>query len=246
MSIWKSRGFLEVGGRGHLCFDAVVAEVAQTAYVGVGEGRAFVTESVFIDFYAHALVGVSEWHACQGAAVHLLDREKVVVDWAGFEDMFIHNDATKHIFCHEETLVHQLRAWKENILKKLEITVITMRHIAAQHAYLTFRCHYPVAVSADDFPDIWIFLVRHYAGACGEGVREFDETIVGTHIHTAVRSKLVESQCNGSDCRCNCPFSLAAAQLRSDTVVIQTGEAQQVGCHLPVKRKRTAISGSGT
>ena len=131
MSIWKSRGFLEVGGRGHLCFDALVTEVAQTAYVGVGEGRAFVAESAFIDFYAHALVGVSEWHACQSAAVHLLDREKVVVDWAGFEYMLIHNDAPKHIFCHEETLVHQLQTWEENVLKKLEITVIAMRHIAA-------------------------------------------------------------------------------------------------------------------
>ena len=131
MSIWNSRGFLEVGGRGHLCFDAVVAEVAQTAYVGVGEGRAFVAESAFIDFNPHALVGVSEWHACQSAAVHLLDREKVVVDWAGFEYMLIHNDAPKHIFCHEETLVHQLQTWEENVLKKLEITVIAMRHIAA-------------------------------------------------------------------------------------------------------------------
>ena len=163
MSIWKSRGFLEVGGRGHLRFDAVVAEVAQTAYVGVGEGRAFVAESAFIDFYANALVGVSERHACQSAAVHFLDREKVVVDWAGFEYMLIHNDAPKHIFCHEETLVHQLKAWEENVLKKLEITVIAMRHIATQHAYLTFRCHYPVAVPTDDFPDIGILLVRHYA-----------------------------------------------------------------------------------
>ena len=131
MSIWKSRGFLEVGGRGHLCFDAVVAEVAQTAYVGVGEGRAFVAESAFIDFYAHALVGISERHAGQSAAVHLLDRKKVVVDWAGFEDMLIHNDAPKHIFSHEQTLVHQLKTWEENVLKKLEITVIAMRHIAA-------------------------------------------------------------------------------------------------------------------
>ena len=131
MSIWKCRGFLEVGGRGHFCFDAVVAEVAQTAYVGVGEGRAFVAESAFIDFYAHALVGVSKWHSGQSAAVHLLDREQVVVDWAGFEDMLIHNDAPKHIFSHEETLVHQLQTWEENVLKKLEITVIAMRHIAA-------------------------------------------------------------------------------------------------------------------
>lgn len=131
MSIWKSRGFLEVGGRGHLCFDALVTEVAQTAYVGVGEGRAFVAESAFIDFYAHALVGVSERYACQSAAVHLLYREQVVVDWAGFEDVFIHNDAPKHIFSHEQTLVHQLKTWEENVLKKLEITVIAMRHIAA-------------------------------------------------------------------------------------------------------------------
>ncbi len=131
MSIWKSRGFLEVGGRGHLCFDAVVAEVAQTAYVGVGEGRAFVTESVFIDFYAHAFVGVSERHSGQGAAVYLLDREKVVVDWVGFKYMLIHNDAPKHIFSHEQTLVHQLKTWEENVLKELEITVIAMRHIAA-------------------------------------------------------------------------------------------------------------------
>ena len=131
MSIWKSRGFLEVGGRGHLCFDALVTEVAQTAYVGVGEGRAFVAESAFIDFYAHDFVGVSERYACQSAAVHLLYREQVVVDWAGFEDVFIHNDAPKHIFSHEQTLVHQLKTWEENVLKKLEITVIAMRHIAA-------------------------------------------------------------------------------------------------------------------
>ena len=32
---------------------------------------------------------------------------------------------------HEETLVHQLQTWEENVLKKLEITVIAMRHIAA-------------------------------------------------------------------------------------------------------------------
>ena len=64
---------------------------------------------------------------------------------------------------HEETLVHQLQTWEENVLKKLEITVIAMRHIATQHAYLTFRCHYPVAVPTDDFPDIGILLVRHYA-----------------------------------------------------------------------------------
>ena len=99
--------------------------------MGVGEGRAFVAESAFIDFYAHALVGISERHAGQSAAVHLLDRKKVVVDWAGFEDMLIHNDAPKHIFSHEQTLVHQLKTWEENVLKKLEITVIAMRHIAA-------------------------------------------------------------------------------------------------------------------
>ena len=131
--------------------------------MGVGEGRAFVTESVFIDFYAHAFVGVSERHSGQGAAVYLLDHEKVVVDWVGFKYILIHNDAPKHEFCHEDTLVHQLQTWEENVLKKLEITVIAMRHIAAQHAYLTFRCHYPVAVSTDDFPDIGILLVRHYA-----------------------------------------------------------------------------------
>ena len=32
---------------------------------------------------------------------------------------------------HEETLVHQLKTWEENVLKELEITVIAMRHIAA-------------------------------------------------------------------------------------------------------------------
>ena len=88
--------------------------------------------------------------------------------------------------------------------------------------------------------------MRHDAGACSEGIREFDKSVIWTHIHTAVRSELVESQCNGSDCGCDGPFCLSTAQLGGNAVVIQTGEAQKVGCHLPVQRERTAISGSGT
>ena len=111
--------------------------------MGVGEGRslqvslvgtsvrAFVAESAFVDFYAHAFVCISERHSRKGAAVHLLYGEKVVIDCAGFEDMLVHNDVLKHVFCHEKTLVHQFQTWEQDVLQELEITVIAVRHIAA-------------------------------------------------------------------------------------------------------------------
>ena len=45
--------------------------------------------------------------------------------------MLVHNDVFEHIFCHEQTFVHQFQTWEQDVLKKLEITVIAVRHIAA-------------------------------------------------------------------------------------------------------------------
>ena len=106
----------------------------------------------------------------------------------------------KHVISHIKAFVHQLEGREEDVLEELELSMIAMRHIAAEHGDLVFRRHDPVAVTAHDLPDVRILLVRHDAGSGGEFVRELDEPVIRTHVHAAVGRKLVERQGDSSHC----------------------------------------------
>ena len=95
---------------------------------------------------------------------------------------------------HEETFVHEFEGREEDVLEKLELAMVAVGHIAAEHGDLAFCRHDSVAVSSHDLPYVGILLVRHDAGTCRELIRESDEAVVRTHVHAAVGSKLVECQ----------------------------------------------------
>ena len=143
----------------------------------------------------------------------------------------------EHIVCHHEALVHQLESREQNVFEKLELAMISMRHVAAQHAYLVFCRHYPVTVATHDFPYIRILLMRHDAGSCSEFVRKLDESVIRTHIHAAVGSKLVECQCYSTHSRSHGTLGFSTAELCCHYIVIKTGEFKQFGSHLSVERE---------
>ena len=89
-----------------------------------------------------------------------------------FQDMFVHPDIVKHIYCHAQTAVHQFELREQDILEKLEIPVVAVRHIAAQHCDFRLCSHDSVAVPSHDLPYVRILFVRHDAGACSQLVRE--------------------------------------------------------------------------
>lgn len=200
-----------------------------------------VAEAAFVHLNSDASVGIPERHSLKGPSVYLLDGEEVVVD-SRFQDVRADLNVLKHIPGHLQTIVHQFEGWEKDVLEQLEITVVAVREIAAEQVDFVLRPENPVAVPPDYFPDIRIFLVRHYAGAGRQFVRKFYESEIRTHVEAAVRSQLVEGQCNGTHCRGNRPLASSPAQLCCNGIVIHRTESEQVRSHLSVKRKGTSIA----
>ena len=98
--------------------------------------RSLVAETALVHFDAHCLVGVAERHTVEGAAVDFLDGKEVVI-YRGVEDAFLHGDMLEHIICHQEAFVHKLKGREENVLEELELAVVAVRHIAAEHRDLS-------------------------------------------------------------------------------------------------------------
>ena len=92
----------------------------------------------------------------------------------------------EHIRGHLQTLVSVFQSRKNHLLEQLPVPVVSVNGVAAHHSHGILGRQYHIAAAADDFPNVRILLVRHYAGACSELVREFDEPEIGTHIGYAV------------------------------------------------------------
>ena len=233
----------EVGGRGHLGGDAFGGEVADAAGVGVAEG-AVCLEGAGADFLADGFVGVAEGGAGEDPSVDLLDSEQAVVE-RRVHDVRVDGDVPEHIDGHVQAAVQQAQGREEDVLEQLEVAVVAVGHVAAQHGRLGPAGHDAVAVAADDFPDIWILLVGHDAGAGGEFGREGDESEIGAHVQAAVGGEFIEGKGNGTHGGGYCQFCPSAAHLGGDGIIAHAAEAQQAGGHLPVEGKGTAVAGRG-
>ena len=62
-----------------------------------------IAESSFIDLDTYGPVSVAERHSVEGAAVHFLYCEEIVV-YRCIEDSFLDNDVLKHVVCHHEAV----------------------------------------------------------------------------------------------------------------------------------------------
>ena len=115
--------------------------------------------------------------------------------------------------------------------------MVSVRHVAAEHADLRFSRHDPVAVSSHDFPYVRILLMRHDARSGCEFVRELDESVVRAHVHAAVGCEFVECQCYGAHCGSYGALGLSTAQLGCNDIIVKTSETEKVSCHLTVQRE---------
>ncbi len=154
-------------------------------------------ETPFVHLNSHATVSISERHSVERAPVHFFHGEKMLIQ-RRVKDVLFDYDVLQHIVCHEQTLVHQFEGREKYVLEQLEITVIPVRHVAAQQADFIFSGHYPVAIATHYLPYVRVLLMWHDAGACGKLIREFYETIIRTHIHAAVCREFVERERYGS------------------------------------------------
>ena len=160
-----------------------------------------IAESSFIDLDTYGPVSVAERHSVKGAAVNLLYCKEIVV-YRSVEDSCLYDYVLEHVVCHHQALMHELKGREEDVLQELELAVVAVRHVAAEHADLVLCGHDPVAVAPHDFPYVRILLMRHDARSGGKLVRELDEAVIRAHVHAAVCGELVECQCYRSHCRC--------------------------------------------
>ena len=123
---------------------AEIAEASDGSVIEIGRCKlavclfcsTLISESSFIHFNSYCLVGVAERHTVEGAAVDFLDGKEVVI-YRGVEDAFLHGDMLEHIICHIEAFVHKFKGKEEYVLHELELSVVSMRHIAAEHRDLS-------------------------------------------------------------------------------------------------------------
>ena len=131
-------------------------------------------ELPFLYLHAHLAVRVTERDALSHAAVDFLDTEGELVARVGHQVL-----GHSHILYGElgyiQTVVHLLEHRNEHFLDQLHVPEIARREVRAYQADGAGDAVDAVAVRTDEFEHIRILLVRHDAGACGEGVREFHE-----------------------------------------------------------------------
>ena len=153
-------------------------------------------ESALVYLNSNFPVSVAEGFSLEGPAVDLFDREDIIVQGL-IQDTLPDLDVPEHIVGHSEAAVGQLQGGEEDVLEELEIAVVTVLEIAAEHGNGVFRRHDPDALPAHDFPYVRILLVGHDAGTRSQFVRETDEAEVGAHVEAAVCGETVEGQRNG-------------------------------------------------
>ena len=149
----------------------VVAEVAETSYVGMSEVGGLqrcriapgVFEAALVDLRPDLSVGLAERGAGESPAVDLLDSEEVgvqrVVQYVGVD-----LDVGQHVVCHLQAVVHQLQGREEYVLEQLVVTVVAVGQVAAEHGDLVLGGEYAVAFAAHHLPDVGVLLVRHGGG----------------------------------------------------------------------------------
>ena len=138
-----------------------------------------------IDFLAYRFIGVSERDACKHPAIDFLHCEHLVVK-RGIQYVPVDPDIAEHISGHFQTIVHQIEGGEQYVFEKLEVTVVAVRHIAANQGDFIFAGYDSVAVAPYDLPYVRILFMRHDAGACSKLVGKGDEAVVGAHIHRTV------------------------------------------------------------
>ena len=154
-------------------------------------------DTALIDFDADTFVGVAERHPAKSPSVDFFHSEEIVI-YRCIKNVVLYDYMLKHVVSHHETFMHEFKGREQNVFQKLELPVVSMRHVAAKHAYLIFYRHDTVAVSSHYLPYVRILLVRHYAGAGGEFVRELYEAVIRAHVHAAVCCEFIDCQCNRS------------------------------------------------
>ena len=91
-----------------------------------------IAETTLVHFDADRLISVAERHSVEGTAVDLFNGEEIVI-YRGIEDALFYGNMLEHVISHSKALVHQLEGREEDVLEELELAVVAVRHVAAEH-----------------------------------------------------------------------------------------------------------------
>ena len=101
----------------HQGFDVVVAEVSDTAGMGVADFFV-VGKMARLDIQSYFLVSIAEGHSLSGQTVYLFDTEHVEVTVV-IEDVFVHLDAVDDVGRHAQAVLQFFESGEEDLFDDL-------------------------------------------------------------------------------------------------------------------------------
>ena len=196
-----------------------------------------------LNFKTNLFVCLAKRHSVKHKAVDLLDRKQIVIPRIihyAISDEYM----PQHKLSHIQALYKFCGCRENNILKQLQITIISERQIGSKQGNLIRYRLKTVALTAHYLKYIRILLMRHNWRTGGKIVRERNETEVLAHPHAHVHCQMSERRCYRGNSHRHSTLRLTSGHLRGNDIVMQSLKTEQARGHLPVKRERRSISGS--